>query len=570
MTQLVDLASGAVTELPLAGSGFAWQPVASEIVIPDGNTGIPQTPNAFIEIAPIMAITCTTSSEGFWISGGGGMNMPEGCNWSNGATFTVSGPNGESYGGCTIDGFACNGEIQLPVDVEVTVTLDETTIPEGYAVVEGNPKRFTLPASKVGSDSEQWLFVSMPAEAAEQPAIWRWVVARAWQQLDRVYGNRWQSLADATRWQRPDAGDVRGFARCLVWVAVLVARRVDAGVLQRVERHHQVYLLRDGTVSAVPGVYGCNAAAFLPGDQQIAMTCGRDGDANASQQALQADPSLGLISIANLDGSDWRVQVTYNQTDSNIWPTLGIGPGASTVGSVSIAPDGTIYFAYSTQMSSGMAFVPPDSSTVERMESSMESGSAGGVFIDAAGAFLVAACRGCYIHSHEEPQFSIGWMDRDGTITATLLTLDPTLRLGDPTISPDGGTLVYPIADGDYPWYGPIQSRDLASGTETTIAQGWGPVWQPNPGVAMQVPASAEGAAVTSEPTEQSQPPTVATMPAIDVTQATANYSPEFGTASESRRIRTENGRSASSSPAVVWVRSWERRSIPSNRAVAI
>ena len=244
------------------------------------------------------------------------MNMPEGCDWSSGASVTVSGPNGESYGACTIEGFACNGSIQMPIDVEVTVTLDETTIPEGYAVVDGNPKRFTLPASKVGSDSEQWLFVSMPAGAADQSPTGEDLAidpGSNWIAYTGNDGNLWLMQPDGSgQTQVTFDGSPDACVRGASWshegtMLVFTRSATPAGGTSL------VYLLKDGIAAPIPGVYGCNSAAFLPGDQQLAMTCGRDGDANASEQTLQSDPSMGLISIANLDGSDWHVRLPITQ-----------------------------------------------------------------------------------------------------------------------------------------------------------------------------------------------------------------------------------------------------------------
>ena len=41
-THLVELVSGTVTDLPIEGTGFVWQPVESEIGIPDDSPGAPQ------------------------------------------------------------------------------------------------------------------------------------------------------------------------------------------------------------------------------------------------------------------------------------------------------------------------------------------------------------------------------------------------------------------------------------------------------------------------------------------------------------------------------------------------
>lgn len=510
-TQLVDLPSGAVTSVSIDGNGFAWQPVAAEIDVPDGVGGSPP-PAVGTMHPPIVAITCSVYADQFGSSYGIGLDLPEGCAFAPGASFTVSDANGNVYGTCIADDSGyCQGGALVPVDVGVVVTQDGATIPDGYVVAGGNPQTLIYPHEAIGTEGPQWLFVTMPAGVAEgQPATSGAPVIEAgsdWIAYTGKDGNLWLMQPDGGNQTQitfdgsPDAA--YGAASWSHDGTMLVFARVPASPADM----SQVYLLANGGVAPIPGIYGCDSAAFLPGDQQIAMTCGRDGDENASQATLQIDPSLGLISIANLDGSDWHVQVPYNQADTNIWPTLGIGPGATTAGGVSVAPDGTIYFDYSTQMGGGMASALADSSTVERMGSSLESGSAGGVYVDAAGSFLVAACRGCYVQSHEDLQFTIDWMDRDGTLTANVLTPDPTLRIGPPTISPDGGTLVYPIADGGYPFYGAIQSRDLGSGVETTIAQGWGPAWQPNPAVAMQLPASADPGPPTAVATEAAETP---------------------------------------------------------------
>jgi hypothetical protein len=262
----------------------------------------------------------------------------------------------------------------------------------------------------------------------------------------------------------------------------------------------------------------------MPGDQQIALTCGRGGDDNASAQTLQTDPSMGLISIANLDGSDWRVQVPYNPTDSYEWPTPGVGPGAMVSTSLSVAPDGAIFFGSSTQLTTSLGVVLPGATSATLLSSPLGGGAVDGVFVDGGNALLIDACKGCYVQTREDPQHTLAWMDRDGTIIATLLVPEPTVRVSRPTVSPDGGTLVYTVDNGSYPFYGSIQARDLATGAETAIASGMQPAWQPNSGVDMQVPTSTAQVPPTPATTEQIQPVAETTMPAIGATEATQRF----------------------------------------------
>jgi hypothetical protein len=190
---------------------------------------------------------------------------------------------------------------------------------------------------------------------------------------------------------------------------------------------------------------------------------------------------------------------------------------------ISVAPDGTIFFGSSTQLTTSLGVISPGATSATMIHSPLD-GAVDGRFVDAAGALLINACPGCHVSSREDPQISIAWMDANGTITATLLTPDPTLRIGNPTISPDGGTLVYTVAGDGYPFYGSIQARDLASGTETTIGHGMEPVWQPDAGVAMQTPTPGESAQTAPDKPEQSQPTEAATMPAIDASQGTLPF----------------------------------------------
>ncbi len=484
-TSAPDPTATLVAAQPIATATLVTaRPIATATGQPGNSSDSP--PGAeFGSVAPIFAITCTTSAEGFWISGGGGVHMPEGCDWSNGAVFRISGSTGESYGTCTISGFSCQGEVRIPADVDVIVTLDETTIPEGYAVVDGNPKQFTLPAIKIQSDSEQWLFASVPVE---QPGAGQETAGEpnsrgedGWIAYTGGDGNVWLVQPDGSRPTQVTFDGAPGDPYVSPSWAHDGSKLIFTRPISESREASRVYLLVDGVVSTIPGVYGCSLAAFMPGDAQIALACNWQGEGDVPAGLLQTDPSRGLISIANLDGGNWSVRLAYRPVSDSTGVHYGTGVGGMFPTSLSVARDGTIFFGAAMSLSSYLNWVEPGSTEIHRMVAP-STGSIDGRFIDSANAVLARICAGCYVQSREQPQASFVWMDRGGSAIETLLALDPELMAGVPAISPDGRTLVYTVRDRTSSYGGELHTRDLVTGQDMTIGMGGNPAWQPAPG----------------------------------------------------------------------------------------
>jgi hypothetical protein len=540
----VDIATGEVTVLtddailpkPQPAGMPAVDAPAPDEEEPADLTGTPEEtaavtapPTQFVSTAPVVAIACTTTSEGFSLSTDGPI-LPEGCSVAEGMRFTVSGANGEDYGSCIIGSaaFCSQPEIWMPVDVEVTVTVDESTIPEGYAVAGGNPQEFTFESKYLNTDAAQWLIVLMPADVAaaqgETPASetseatgteaeavpttggstsLRIEPGGDWIAYVGDDGNIWLVQPDGSGQTQVTTDGTADFPyRQPSWShdgTMLVFSRQATSTTSEPT---YLYLFRDGSVSRLPSVYGCSAAAFMPGDQQLVLGCASDSaDTNVPAATLVSDPSMGFVSLANLDGSDWRILMPY-PTDSPAWPNVG----RAWVWDISVAVDGTILLNWGGPGGDTMALMAPGSGSATRLDSPLETGAVTGKFLPGSDDMLINACKGCYKHTREDAQHTIAWMDRGGAITTTLLVPDPVTRIGMPTISPDGMTLVYTIRGQGYPFYGSMQSRDLASGAEVTIASGMEPAWQPNASVAMERPASAVTSGSATEAASSGQP----------------------------------------------------------------
>ena len=247
-----------------------------------------------------------------------------------------------------------------------------------------------------------------------------------------------------------------------------------------------IYLFRDGVVSRVPNVHACNAAAFMPGDQQLVLGCGFEfPPSGTSDTAMQTDPSLGFVSMANLDGSDWRVHVPYHRASDGVWPNHAGGADMAWADTISTHPDGTIVVNFAGPHGMGMALLEPGSTTPTVHRSPLGRGAVSGRFFPGSDEILIGMCGGCYPRSnYSETDFTIAWADRNGAITTTLYVPDPAQSMGMPTISPDGGTLVFSTNRS-------IHTLDLNTGAEVEIATGIHVAWQPDASVVMERPASA-------------------------------------------------------------------------------
>lgn len=508
----------------------------------------------------IFAITCSVYADNFYSMEGIGLDLPEGCAFDAGASFTISDASGNFYGSCVAgdDGY-CRGDVSVPVDVEVLVTQDEASIPAGYVVVGGNPQALTYPSAGVRGEGVPWLFVTMPAGLAgaqtgateiptEAAVATETVTAAApvtggsasvriepgqdWIAYVGEDGNIWLMQPDGSQQtQLTTDGGPTGSSTYddPAWshdgTMLTFSQRGTDGV------SGGIWLLRDGYLTLLPNTdASCHASAFSADDHRLLYSCPQNiavGDPVPAD--LTTNPLQGYVTSSALDGSDQRIEVPYTIDDSGVKWTSESKSGYY-VSWIDVRPsDGMIMVSYTGFHQAGVQWFAADGTLTNSFTmmnvDNQQLGPYAARFTPDGNAIIGIVCMsGC--HAAADPrQFDIAMLDLQGNIVDRWLQMVPGQGVDGVDIAPDGSRVVTSIIGED--------STDASivvldgSMQPLAIGQGRNPAWQPNRTVKAQRPAEAGSTPVPAESPAATETPAVASNPINGAWSGTGYQSPQ-------------------------------------------
>lgn len=488
----------------------------------------------------IISITCSVYADNFYSMEGIGFDLPEGCSFNAGASFTITDATGNFYGTCiTTGGGFCQGDVQVPVDVEVLVTQDEASIPAGYVVVGGNPQALTYPSGAMRGEGAPWLFVMMPAEiaggqagateiatdvapatetaTAAAPATGgstspRIEPGQDWIAFVGEDDNIWLMQPDGSQQVQvtTDGGAGSGLSRydSPAWSH-------DGSMLAFSQRTNDgasggIWLLRDGYLTQVPNTgVPCHAPAFSADDQRLLFNCPQSISVGDPVPAdLATNPLRGYLTSSLLDGSDQRIEVPYTIDDSGVKWTSESKSGYY-VSRVDIRPsDGMIMVSYTGFHQAGVQWFAANGTLTNSFTmmnvDSQQLGPYDARFTPDGNAIIGIVCMSDCHGAGSPRQLDISMLDLQGNIFDRWLQMAPNQGAAGVDIAPDGSRVVASII-GEDSTDATIVVLDGAMQPET-IGSGHNPAWQPNQNVKAQRPAATEAASTAESPASPEAP----------------------------------------------------------------
>lgn len=236
-----------------------------------------------------------------------------------------------------------------------------------------------------------------------------------------------------------------------------------------------IYLWKNNVATALPIGDKCYAAAFMPGDEQIALLCAgslTDGINEPSAADLTA-PEAGIVSIVNLDGSDFRQVVS--PLDAGV---IGHTAGARFFPErILVHADGTILVNVRRQLSAYVEYVAPGSTALERVPNDQD-GTLSAIATTPTG-FVGVLCAACRPHSRSQDPIQVFHMRTDGSIVETI----GSVPLTNPSVIPEAMSpdltqlMVQQHSDQNAPY--DLAIMNLNDGTTRPFAEGRYAAWQP-------------------------------------------------------------------------------------------